>query len=108
MKLTFLFSSVLLFIPLAVTAAPRSESGQISFVGQIVEAGCAVGQAGAVQFTESRRLQVTPGVSVEVNTYRNACARGSMPLTATFERLSSDGIGVVTTSEKGIVTITYL
>jgi hypothetical protein len=31
-----------------------------------------------------------------------------MPLTATFERLNSDEIGVETTSEKGIVTITYL
>jgi type 1 fimbria pilin len=108
MKLRILVSSVLLSIPLAVTAAPRSESGRISFVGQIVEAGCAVEQAGHVRFTESQRLQVAPGVHVEVNTHRNACARGSMPLTATFEPLKSDGVGVVKTSEKGIVTISYL
>lgn len=105
MKLKILLSSVLLFIPLAVSAAPRSESGRISFVGQIVESGCAVEQAGSVQFTESRRLQLAPGVNMAVDTYRNACARGPLPLSVTFEPLKSSEPGV---SEKGIVTINYL
>lgn len=107
MRLNVVVSSALLLTPLVLAAAPMAESGTISFVGSIVESGCAVETAGALRSPEIRRMQVVPGVEVDVSTYQNACDRGAMPLSATFESLHTRDIGGVPASGLGIVTVTY-
>jgi hypothetical protein len=73
MKFTVMISSALLLVPLALSAAPANMSGRISFVGHIAEFTCAVQSTRAVQFSESRNLQVIPGVDLEVSTHENIC-----------------------------------
>ena len=107
MKLNVVVSSAVLLMPLFLIAAPMTESGTISFVGSIVESGCAVETAGALRSPEIRRVQVVPGVEVDVSTYQNACDRGAMPLSATFESLHARDIEGVPVSGLGIVTVTY-
>ncbi|MBK5356548.1 type 1 fimbrial protein [Pseudomonas sp. TH41] len=108
MKRKIVVSSVLLFIPLAVSAAPQTVSDSVHFVGQIVNSGCAVSHAGPAQFAESQRIQVASGLDLDVDTYRNACGHGPIPFSTAFESLKADEARVVSTPEKGIVTITYL
>jgi hypothetical protein len=108
MKFTVMISSALLLVPLALSAAPVIESGRISFVGQIAEFTCAIQSTRAVQFSESRNLQVVPGVQLEVSTHKNTCAGGSLPLSTTFEPLADNPAVSVSQPVRGIVTVTYL
>ncbi|WLH34684.1 type 1 fimbrial protein [Pseudomonas sp. FP2196] len=101
MKLKIVISSVFVVLPLTVCAAPQTTSGEIRFSGQIVDSGCEVGRVGALNSSESRQVELTPGLKVDVDTYRNACSREKLPMTMTFEALK-------TSTDKGIVTIEYL
>ncbi|MEB0044895.1 MULTISPECIES: type 1 fimbrial protein [unclassified Pseudomonas] len=107
MNLKVVVSSVLLLMPLGVSAAPQVSSGQIDFVGQIVDSGCQVGRAGAQSFTQSQRVQVQPGLSLDVDTYRNACGHGTIPFSTAFEPLKASSNGSVSGPESGIITVTY-
>ncbi|WP_242487352.1 hypothetical protein [Pseudomonas sp. TH15] len=51
--------------------------------------------------TESRQVEIKPGLKVDVDTYRNACSHQLLPMSMTYEALK-------TSTDKGIVTITYL
>ena len=101
MNLKTVISSVLVLLPLTVCAAPQPLSGEIRFTGQIVDSGCDVGQVGALATSESRQIEPAPGVKVDVDTYRNACSRGALPFSMTYEPLK-------TSTDNGIVTINYL
>ena len=101
MKLKTAMSCVLLLLPLTTFAAPGSQFGEIRFTGQIVDSGCAVERAGALSSTEARRVEIKPGVNVDVDTYRNACSHQALPLSMSYEPLQ-------TSTDKGIVTSTYL
>jgi type 1 fimbria pilin len=100
MKLKTVMPYVLLLLPLAAFAAPGSQSGEIRFTGQIVDSGCAVGRVGALSANESRQFELTPGLKIAVDTERNACSHESQPFTMSYEALK-------TSSDKGIVTISY-
>ncbi|CAI8961022.1 hypothetical protein EMIT0P253_60044 [Pseudomonas sp. IT-P253] len=108
MKRKNVISSVLLFIPLAVSAAPQTVSGGVHFVGQIVNSGCAVSHTGPAQFAESQRIQVASGLDLDVDAYRNVCSHGPIPFSTAFESLKADEASVDSTPEKGVVTVTYL
>ncbi|MBA4273236.1 MAG: hypothetical protein C0438_09080 [Pseudomonas sp.] len=101
MNLKTVISSVLVLLPLTVCAAPQPLSGEIRFTGQIVDSGCEVGRVGALVTSESRQIELKPGVKVDVDTYRNACSRGALPFSMTYEPLK-------TSIDNGIVTINYL
>ncbi|MFJ2360599.1 MULTISPECIES: type 1 fimbrial protein [Pseudomonas] len=101
MNLKTALASVLVLLPLAVCAAPQSTSGEIRFTGQIVDSGCAVERAGSLASDVSRQVEIKPGLQVDVDTYRNACSHQSLPFSMTYQALK-------TSSDKGIVTITYL
>ena len=101
MKLKTVLPYVLLLLPLTALAAPGSQSGEIRFSGQIVDAGCAVGRHPALAGNESRRVELQPGLAFDVDTYRNACSGQSLPISMRYEALK-------TSSDKGIVTVSYL
>lgn len=101
MKLKTVLPYVLFLLPFTALAAPGSQSGEIRFTGQIVDAGCAVGRVGALAGNESRRVELQPGLAFDVDTYRNACSGQSLPISMRYEALK-------TSSDKGIVTVTYL
>ncbi|GGK28070.1 hypothetical protein SAMN04490189_3539 [Pseudomonas koreensis] len=101
MKLKTAVPYVLLLVPFTAFAAPASQSGEIRFTGQIVDSGCAVERAGALSSSVSRQVEIKPGLQVDVDTYRNACSHQVLPFSMTYEALK-------TSSDKGIVTITYL
>ncbi|RBB98319.1 type 1 fimbrial protein [Pseudomonas sp. MWU12-2115] len=101
MNLKTALASVLVLLPLAVCAAPQSTSGEIRFTGQIVDSGCAVERAGSLGADVSRQVEIKPGLQVDVDTYRNACSHQSLPFSMTYQALKMS-------SDKGIVTITYL
>ncbi|EJN27329.1 hypothetical protein [Pseudomonas sp. GM80] len=101
MKLKTALPYVLLLLPLAAFAAPGSQSGEIRFTGQIVNSGCAVARVGALSAAQSRQVEIKPGLKVEVDTDRNACGHQSLPISMSYEALK-------TSTDKGIVTITYL
>ncbi|MBC8996477.1 type 1 fimbrial protein [Pseudomonas sp. N40(2020)] len=101
MKLITVIFSVFVLSPLTVSAAPQTTSGEIRFIGQIVDSACEVGRAGTLSSSESRQIELKPGLKLDVDTYRNACSHDALPMTMTFEPLK-------TSTDKGIVTITYL
>ncbi|MFJ4251639.1 hypothetical protein C2E19_24355 [Pseudomonas sp. DTU12.3] len=101
MKLKTALPYVLLLLPLTTFAAPGSQSGEIRFTGQIVDSGCAVGRVGGLSATESRQVEIKPGLKIDVDTYRNACSHQSLPMSMTYQALK-------TSTDKGIVTISYL
>jgi len=101
MKLKTAMSCVLLLLPLTAFAAPGSQSGEIRFTGQIVDSGCAIGRAGTSSSSEFRRVEIKPGVQVDVDTYRNACSHQTLPVSMSYKPLK-------TSTDQGIVTITYL
>jgi hypothetical protein len=101
MKLKTVFPYVLLLLPFTALAAPGSQSGEIRFSGQIVDAGCAVERVGALVGSESRRVELEPGLAFDVDTHRNACSGQSLPISMRYEALKAS-------SDKGIVTVTYL
>jgi type 1 fimbria pilin len=101
MNLKTVISSVLVLLPLTVCAAPQPLSGEIRFTGQIVDSGCEVGRVGALVTSESRQIELKPRVKVDVGTYRNACSHRALPFSMTYKPLK-------TTTDNGIVTISYL
>lgn len=101
MKLKTALPSVLLLLPLTAFAAPASQSGEIRFSGQIVDSGCQVGPVGAFVARNSRQIEITPGVKVDVDTDRNACSHQALPISMRYETLK-------TSNDKGIVIISYL
>ncbi len=101
MKLKTALPYVLLLLPLAALAAPASQSGEIRFTGQIVDSGCQIGPVGTLASHESRQIEIKPGVKVDVDTDRNACSHQALPISMHYEALK-------TSTDKGIVTITYL
>ncbi|WP_339495602.1 MULTISPECIES: type 1 fimbrial protein [unclassified Pseudomonas] len=101
MKPRTAISSVLVLLALTVSAAPQGTAGEIRFTGQIVDSGCEVGRAGTLAFSESRQVELKPGMRFDVDTYRNACSHETLPFAMTYESLK-------TSADKGIVTITYL
>ncbi|MCL9801745.1 class I SAM-dependent methyltransferase [Pseudomonas sp. rhizo66] len=101
MKLKTALPSVLLLLPLTAFAAPASQSGEIRFSGQIVDSGCQVGPVGAFVARDSRQIEITPGVKVDVDTDRNACSHQALPISMRYEALK-------TSNDKGIVIISYL
>lgn len=101
MKLKIAISAALVLFPLSVFAAPQASFGEIRFSGRIVDSGCEVGRVGALGSKESRQVEVKPGLTLDVDTYRNACSHGALPLSVSYEALK-------TSSDKGIVIISYL
>ncbi|MFJ2483610.1 type 1 fimbrial protein [Pseudomonas sp. NPDC087598] len=101
MKLKTALPYVLLLLPLTSFAAPGSQSGEIRFIGQIVDSGCEVGRVGALSSSELRQVEIKPGLKLDIGTYRNACSHEALPMNMTYESLK-------TSTDKGIVIITYL
>nr|WP_315446692.1 type 1 fimbrial protein [uncultured Pseudomonas sp.] len=101
MKLKTALPYVLLLLPLTSFAAPGNQSGEIRFTGHIVDSGCEVGRVGALSSSESRQVELKPGLKLDIDAYRNVCSHETLPMTMTFEPLK-------TSTDKGIVTITYL
>ncbi|WP_166218800.1 type 1 fimbrial protein [Pseudomonas atagonensis] len=101
MKLKTALPYVLLLLPLTAFAAPGSQSGEIRFTGQIVDSGCEVGRVGALNTRESRQVEIKPGLKLDIGTYRNACSHETLPMNMTYVPLK-------TSTDKGIVVITYL
>jgi type 1 fimbria pilin len=101
MKIKTITSIVLVVLPFTAFAAPQGTSGEIRFTGQIVDIGCELGRSGTLVSSESRQVEVRPGLKLDVGTYRNACSRQALPFSVTYEALK-------TSSDKGIVTVKYL
>jgi type 1 fimbria pilin len=101
MKLITALSSVFLLLPLTSFAASEGQSGVIHITGQVVNSGCAVGQVGGLVSRESRQVELGSGLTVDVDTFHNACSRQSLPFSMTYEALE-------TSTDNGVVTITYL
>jgi type 1 fimbria pilin len=101
MNLKTLLSSVLILLPLTAFAAPQTSSGVIRFTGQIVDNGCEVGRVGTLASSDSRQIELQPGMKLDVDTSRNACSHQALPFSATYQALK-------TSTDKGIVSITYL
>ncbi|WP_409316110.1 type 1 fimbrial protein [Pseudomonas sp. KCJK9016] len=100
MKLKAVLSIVLVLLPFSAYAAPQIATGVIRFTGQIVDPGCAVGRVGTLGVKEARPVEVRPGLTLDVDTYRNACSRKALPLSVSYKALKA-------TTDMGIVTVSY-
>ncbi|MBV4485210.1 type 1 fimbrial protein [Pseudomonas sp. SWRI153] len=101
MKFKSAIASLLVVLPLAVSADPQSASGVIRFSGQIVESGCEVGRVGARDAGTLRQVELKPGLTIGVSTFRNACSGEVLPFSITYDALK-------TSTDKGIVILSYL
>ncbi|GAB7527688.1 hypothetical protein PS3A_00930 [Pseudomonas sp. 3A(2025)] len=82
-----------------------AQEGVLVFHGQLVNSTCAINQpgrgAGAEPFL---KVQVQPGVFMDVTTQHNACTGETVPFTSQYRALPATVQGI---QAGGVVTITY-
>lgn len=98
---------VLLLIAGNFNGYAANHSGQIGFSGQIVESACEVGRPSHDDVESGgRRLNVSPVLSLNVDTRANACRDERMPFSVSYEPLAS-GLATQQMTAQGVVIITY-
>ncbi|WP_248803272.1 hypothetical protein [Pseudomonas sp. MWU13-2100] len=99
--------AVLLLMAGSFNVHAANNTGQIGFSGQIVESACEVGrQAQGDVESVSRRLKVSPALSLNVDTRANACRDERVPFSVSYQPLASASATQQMTAQ-GVVIITY-
>lgn len=102
------FITLLLIVPtLVASTAALAAEGRVSFTGHISNASCAIRQpTGSAQEGTAQRVTVSLGVSIVIDTTRNACAGSVIPFSTHYQSLQasrSAGNG----SDAGLLILTY-
>jgi hypothetical protein len=101
----FMLGSVVLF---SVATGASANGGVIGFRGQVVNSTCEVRRPSSTQSPEqTQRLQVAAHVMLVVNTQDNACSNDLLPFSTHYSVLQTADPSVDSSSESGVVTLTY-
>lgn len=102
----FMLGSVVLFS--VASGAYAANGGVIGFHGQVVNSTCEVHRPSSTESPEQRqRLQVAANVMLVVNTQANVCSHDLLPFSTQYSALQTGDPSVDTSSESGVVTLTY-
>lgn len=83
-----------------------TQDGVLVFHGQLVNSTCAMNQSGRKAATGPFfKVQVQPGVFLDVNTQHNVCSGETVPFTSQYQALPA--ATVQGAQAGGVVTITY-
>lgn len=101
----FVLGSVVLF---SVASGVSANGGVIGFHGQVVNSTCEVRRPSSTESQEQTlRLQVAANVMLVVNTRDNVCSNNLLPFSAHYSRLQTADPSIDSSSESGVVTLTY-
>lgn len=91
---------------LLVSVQVHAQPGLLSLRGQVVNATCALGQAQAGSDRQQVvRLEVRPGLVMQVNRAANACNGFDLPFSTRFEALAP--ASSETQGQSGVLIVTY-
>lgn len=84
----------------------QAQDGVLAFHGQLVNSTCAMNQSGhKAAAGPFFKVQVQPGVFLDVNTQYNVCSGETVPFTSQYQALPAATVQGAQTG--GVVTITY-
>ena len=102
------------FIPLLLASSlSLARDGTLSFHGSVVNSSCEVSASAPGSANKDQRsLTVSPGITIQISTVKDACAANSAPFVAVYQELpalpvSSTAGQPTVAARTGVVTLTY-